>query len=70
MEEKGLISRCRNSQISKARAVGCYLAVNELGINGVQIGRSLKISGKGVSNCAERGKVVVNKSSIIEDIFQ
>ena len=70
VEERELISRSRKRQISKARAVICYLAVNELGITGVRIGRSLKISGKGVSNCVERGQVVVNKSSIIEDIFQ
>lgn len=47
----------------------CYLAVNEFGYAGEQVGRELKISGKGVSNCVERGKVVVNNSSFIKDII-
>ena len=64
-----MISRSRKRQVSRARAVVCYLAVNEFGYAGEQVGRELKISGKGVSSCVERGKVVLNNSSFIKDII-
>lgn len=70
LEPEDLISRSRKRQISQARAVLCYLAVNELGFTGVHVGKELKISGKGVGSCIERGKKILNNRLIINDILQ
>ena len=64
-EPRDLISPSRRRQLSKARAVVSYLAVHELGYSGVQVGRELKISGKGVSMCVERGRKIVDNPEVI-----
>ena len=64
-EPSDLISPSRRRHLSKARAVVCYLAVHELGYSGVQVGRELKISGKGVSMCVERGKKILDNPEVI-----
>jgi len=42
----------------------CYLAVDELGYSGDDVARSLRISGRGVSDCRERGKKILYKPEI------
>ncbi len=42
----------------------CYLAVEELSYSGVRVGEELKISGKGVSKCVERGKKFIDNTEI------
>ena len=64
-EPRDLISPSRRRQLSKARAVVSYLAVHELGYSGVQVGRELKISGKGVSMCVERGRKILDNPEVI-----
>ena len=64
-EPRDLISPSRRRQLSKARAVVSYLAVHELGYSGVQVGRELRISGKGVSMCVERGRKVLDNQEVI-----
>jgi putative transposase len=62
---KDLISTSRKRYLSQARGVVCYLAVDELGYMGDDVARSLKISGRGVSDCRERGRKILDKPEII-----
>ncbi|MCD4825291.1 MAG: transposase [Phycisphaerae bacterium] len=62
---KDLVSRSRKRYISQARGVVCYLAVDELGYSGDDVARSLRISGRGVGDCRERGKKILDKPEII-----
>ena len=41
-----------------------YFAVEELGYSGVRVGKELKIGGKGVSKCLERGKKFIDNTEI------
>jgi len=56
---KDLVSKSRKRTLSQARGVVCYLAVDELGYSGDDVGRRLRISGRGVSDCRERGKKIL-----------
>jgi len=56
---KDLVSKSRKRQLSQARGVVCYLAVDELGYSGDDVARRLRISGRGVSDCRERGKKIL-----------
>jgi len=53
-----LVSKSRKRLLSQARAVVCYLAVHELGYSGDNVAQALRISGRAVSNCRERGKKI------------
>jgi len=54
-----LASRRRKRNLSHARAVLCYLAVDKLGYSGENVARTLKISGRGVSDCRDRGEKIL-----------
>ena len=41
------------------------MAVDELGYRGDDVARSLRISGRGVSDCRERGRKILDKPEII-----
>ncbi len=60
-----LVSKRRKRELSRARAVLCYLAVDELNYSGEDLARSLAISGRGVSDCREREKKILDKAEII-----
>ena len=62
---KDLMSKSRKRCLSQARGVVCYLAVDELGYRGDDVARSLRISGRGVSDCRERGRKILDKPEII-----
>ena len=62
-----LISRRRKRNLSQARAVFCYLAVDQLGYSGENMVRTLKISGRGVSDCRDRGKKILDNPEIISE---
>ncbi len=47
---KDLVSKSRKRYLSQARGVLCYLAVDALGYSGNDVARSLRISGRGVSD--------------------
>ena len=64
---KDLASKSRKRQLSQARGVVCYLAVDELGYSGDDVARMLRISGRGVSDCRERGKKILDKPEIISE---
>ena len=48
----------RMRRLSQARAAVSYLAVDKLGYTGGDVARLLKVSGRSVSNCRERGKIL------------
>ncbi len=54
-----LASKSRKRQLSQARGVVCYLAVDKLGYSGENIARTLKISGPGVNDCRDRGNKIL-----------
>jgi REP element-mobilizing transposase RayT len=62
---KDLISKSRKRCLSQARAEVCYLAVDELGYRGDDVARSLRISGRGVSDCRQRGMKILDNTEII-----
>jgi len=64
---KDLISTSRKRYLSQARGVVCYLAVDELGYMGDDVARSLKISGRGVSDCRNRGEKILDDPEIISE---
>jgi hypothetical protein len=42
-----------------------YWTVDELGYSGDDVARSLRISSRGVSDCRERGRKILDKQKII-----
>ena len=62
-----LVSKRRKRKLSQARAVLCYLAVDELNYSGEDLARILSISGRGVSDCRDRGQKVVDNPEIIRE---
>ena len=62
-----LASRRRKQNLSQARAVLCYLAVDKLGYSGENMARTLKISGRGVSDCRNRGEKILDDPEIISE---
>ncbi len=67
---KDLVSKSRKRQLSQARGVVCYLAVDELGYSGNEVARRLRISGRGVSDCRERGKkILLCRETSLSDII-
>ena len=62
-----LVSKRRKREISRARAVLCYLAVDELDYSGEDLARILAISGRGVSDCRDRGQKIVDNPEIIRE---
>jgi len=64
---KDLISKSRKRYLSKARAEVCYLAVDKLGYRGDDVARSLRISGRGVSDCRQRGRKILDNTKVINE---
>jgi len=62
-----LVSKRRKREISRARAVLCYLAVDEMDYSGEELARILAISGRGVSDCRDRGKIIIDTPEIIRE---
>ncbi len=62
-----LASRRRKRNFSQARAVLCYLAVDKLGCSGENMARTLRISGRSVSDCRDRGEKILDNPEIISE---
>jgi REP element-mobilizing transposase RayT len=62
-----LTSGRRKRNLSQARAVLCYLAVDKLGYSGENMARTLGISGRGVSDCRDRGKKILDNPETISE---
>jgi REP-associated tyrosine transposase len=62
-----LTSRRRKRNLSQARAVLCYLAVDKLGYSGENMARTLRISGRSVGACRDRGEKILDNPEIISE---
>jgi len=56
LKETSIISASRKREISEARGIICYLAINDLGYSTTEVGRSLFINRENAGRCALRGK--------------
>ena len=66
-DPQGRTPKRRKREISRARAVLCYLAVDEMDYSGEELARILEISGRGVSDCRDRGKIIIDNPEIIRE---
>ena len=62
-----LVSKRRKRDLSRARAVLCYPAVDELNYGRGDLVRLLSISARSVSDCRDRGQKVVDHPEIIRE---
>ncbi len=60
IEKSEVFSRSRKRIIGKARALIAYYSICEMGYKGAEVGRALRIAGPSVSQCIERGKILVD----------
>jgi len=60
IEKSEVFSRSRKRIIGKARALIAYYSIYEMGYKGAEVGRALRIAGPSVSQCIERGKILVD----------
>lgn len=60
--------RKRTKDLSDVRSVICYFAVREMGHNGAEVAKALKISRAGVSVAAVRGEKIIQKRKDIRNI--
>jgi REP element-mobilizing transposase RayT len=67
--ETVLSSTCRG-KVSEARALICYLAVNDMGYSASDVARALCISRVNASRCAARGEGLIEKHEDLRDIGQ
>jgi len=61
LKETSIISTSRKREISEARGIICYLAINDLGYSTTEVGRSLSINRENAGRCALRGKKTLDK---------
>ena len=54
---------------SEARGITAYLAVFELGIKGIDVGKALKLTSSGVSIAVRRGALLVLEKPELRDIL-
>ena len=60
IKKSEVFSRSRKRIIGKARALIAYYSIYEMGYKGAEVGRALKIKGPSVSQCIERGRILVD----------
>ena len=69
IEPEDLGKRTRAAKIAEVRSVICYLAVRELGHNGVEVGEAIGLRRAAVSRAAVRGgEMVVGNHDLIKII--
>ena len=68
LKEASIISVSRKREISEARGIICYLAVNDLGYSTSEVGRALSINRENAGRCAVRGKKALDKYVDFRDI--
>ena len=70
IEESEVFSKSRRRIIGKARALIAYFSILEMGYKGTEVGSALRIKGPSVSQCIERGKVLVgNEPEICQKLI-
>jgi putative transposase len=64
IEREDLYSKSRQKIRADARSVFCYWAVRELGVEGTQIAKRLRMSQPGVAYAVSRGERIVKEKAI------
>jgi putative transposase len=64
VEREDLYSKSRQKIRADARSVFCYWAVRELGVEGTQIAKRLRMSQPGVAYAVSRGERIVKEKAI------
>jgi len=70
LKTERIISASRRKEISEARALVCYFAINNLSYSASEVARSLAISRVNAGRCAERAKKVLDNYEDLKDIVQ
>lgn len=71
LKETSIISASRKREISEARGIICYLAVNDFGYSTSEVGRALSINRENAGRCAVRGKkALLCLETTIADIIE
>jgi hypothetical protein len=65
-----IISASRRKEITEARSLISYLAINDVGYSTSEVGRVLSISRVSGGRCAERGKKVLDKIDEVRNIVR
>ena len=68
LKEQSIFSASRRREISEARSIISYLAINDMGYSASEVGRFLSISRVNAGRCAKRGQKVFDKYEDLKDI--
>ncbi len=68
LKEESISSTSRRREISEARSIVSYLAINEMGYSASEVGRALSINRENASRGAARGKKALDKYEDLKDI--
>ena len=70
LKEASIISASRRKEITKARAIICYLAIKEMRYPGTAVGKFLKIRRYSALRCAEHGKKMLDTDRRLWELIQ
>ena len=68
LKEESISSTSRRREISEARSIVSYLAINEMGYSASEVGRALLINRENASRGAARGKKALDKYEDLKDV--
>ena len=68
LKEESISSTSRRREISEARSIVSYLAINEMGYSASEVGWALSINRENASRGAARGKKAFDKYEDFKDI--
>jgi len=64
LKGQSIFSASRRHEISEARSIISYLAINDMGYSASEVGRFLSISRVNAGRCAKRGQKVLDRGNI------
>ena len=70
LDSKELSRPCRQTEIARAKAVICYLAVRRNSIAGIDVAEKLSYSTSAVSRAAKRGEQLFKEEGTLERLFR
>ena len=62
LKEASIISARRKREISEARGIICYLAVNDLGYSASEVAHALDVRRVSAGQCVTRGEKILDKN--------
>jgi len=67
LKEASIISSSRKREISEARGIICYLAVNDMGYSVSEVTHALEVRRVSAGQCVTRGEKIVDKNRELRD---